>query len=42
LLAGVIAGSLWQRFGSEATFLAVLAFAFVAALGLVPLRHKLA
>ncbi len=42
LLASVIAGGLWQGFGSEATFLAGAAFAVIAALGLIPLRHKLA
>ena len=42
LLASVIAGGLWQWFGSEATFLAGAAFAVIAALGLIPLRHKLA
>ncbi len=42
LLASVIAGGLWQEFGSEATFLAGAAFAVIAALGLIPLRHKLA
>ena len=42
LLASVLAGGLWQGFGSQATFLAGAAFALVAALGLIPLRHKLA
>lgn len=42
LLASVIAGGLWQGLGSEATFLAGAAFASIAALGLIPLRHKLA
>ncbi len=42
LLASVLAGGLWQSLGSEATFLAGAAFAFIAALGLIPLRHKLA
>ena len=42
LLASVIAGGLWQALGAEATFLAGAVFAFVAALGLVPLRHRLA
>ncbi len=41
LLASVIAGWLWQGVGSEATFLAGAAFALVAALGLIPLQHKL-
>ena len=41
LLASVIAGGLWQGLGSEATFLAGAAFAVIAALGLIPLRHKL-
>ena len=41
LLASVIAGGLWQSFGSTATFLAGAAFALVAALGLVPLRRRL-
>jgi len=35
LLASVIAGGLWSRFGAPATFLAGAAFATVAALGLV-------
>jgi len=38
LLASVIAGGLWEWIGSAATFLAGAGF---AALGLVPLRHKL-
>lgn len=42
LLASVIAGGLWQGLGSEATFLAGAAFALIAALGLIPLRHRLA
>ena len=42
LLASVIAGGVWQGLGSEATFLAGAAFALVAALGLIPLRNKLA
>jgi MFS family permease len=42
LLASVIAGGLWQGFGSEATFLVGAVFALIAALGLVPLQHKLA
>ena len=42
LLASVIAGGLWQGFGSQATFLAGAAFALVAAIGLIPLRHRLA
>lgn len=42
LLASVIAGGLWQWIGSEATFLAGASFAAIAALGLLPLRHKLA
>ncbi len=42
LLASVIAGGLWQGMGSEATFLAGAAFAVIAALGLIPLRNKLA
>jgi MFS family permease len=42
LLASVIAGALWQGFGSEATFLAGAVFALIAALGLIPLRHNLA
>lgn len=42
LLASVIAGGLWQWIGSEATFLAGAGFAAIAALGLLPLRHKLA
>ncbi|MBS3960962.1 MAG: MFS transporter [Sandarakinorhabdus sp.] len=42
LLASVIAGGLWQGIGSQATFLAGAAFALIAALGLIPLRHKLA
>lgn len=42
LLASVIAGGLWQGFGSEATFLGGAAFALVAALGLIPLRLRLA
>lgn len=42
LLASVIAGGLWQGFGSEATFLAGAVFALIAAFGLIPLRHKLA
>jgi MFS family permease len=41
LLASLIAGGLWQVFGSQATFLAGAAFALVAAMGLVPLRHRL-
>ena len=41
-IGSVIAGGLWQGFGSEATFLAGAAFAVIAALGLIPLRHKLA
>ncbi len=42
LLASVIAGGLWQSFGSTATFLAGAAFALVAALGVLPLRRRLA
>jgi len=42
LLASVIAGGLWQGFGSATTFLVGAAFAFVALLGLIPLRHRLA
>jgi MFS family permease len=42
LLASVIAGGLWQGFGSEATFLGGAAFALAAALGLIPLRLRLA
>lgn len=42
LLASVIAGALWQGLGSEATFLAGAGFAMVAALGLLPLRARLA
>lgn len=41
LLASIIAGGLWEWIGSEATFLAGAGFAALAALGLVPLRHKL-
>lgn len=41
LLASVIAGSLWQWIGSEATFLAGAGFAALAALGLLPLRDRL-
>ncbi|MFN3280646.1 MAG: MFS transporter [Tabrizicola sp.] len=42
LLASVIAGALWQGLGSEATFVAGAGFALVAALGLLPLRGRLA
>ncbi|MFN3577353.1 MAG: MFS transporter, partial [Tabrizicola sp.] len=42
LLASVIAGALWQGLGSQATFLAGAGFALVAALGLLPLRGRLA
>ena len=42
LLASVVAGALWQWIGSEATFIAGAGFAALAAIGLVPLRHKLA
>lgn len=42
LLASVTAGGRWQGIGSGATFLAGAAFAFVAALALIPLRHRLA
>ena len=42
LLASVIAGGLWQSLGSGATFLAGAGFALAAALGLLPLRHRLA
>lgn len=42
LLASVIAGGLWQSFGSEATFLAGATFSLVAALALVPLSKRLA
>jgi MFS family permease len=42
LLASVIAGGLWQAFGSEATFLAGAAFASIAMIGLIPLRRQLA
>jgi len=42
LLASVIAGGLWQALGPQATFLAGAGFALAAALGLVPLRHRLA
>ena len=41
LLASVIAGALWQGFGSEATFLAGAGFAVLAALGLIPLWRRL-
>lgn len=41
LLASVIAGALWQGFGSEATFLAGAGFALLAALGLMPLWRRL-
>ncbi len=42
LLASFIAGALWQGLGSEATFLAGAAFASIAGLCLIPLRHRLA
>jgi MFS family permease len=42
LLASLVAGGLWQGFGSQATFLAGAAFALVAAVGLIPLRHRMA
>jgi len=42
LLASVIAGALWDAAGSQATFLAGAAFAAVAAVGLLPLRGRLA
>ncbi|MBL9058061.1 MAG: MFS transporter, partial [Rhodobacteraceae bacterium] len=42
LLASGLAGALWQGLGSEATFLAGAAFAALAALGLIALRHSLA
>lgn len=42
LLASGLAGALWQGLGSEATFLAGAAFAALAALGLIALRHRLA
>jgi MFS family permease len=39
LLASVIAGSLWSASGASATFLAGAAFAAVAAIGLLTVRH---
>lgn len=42
LLASGLAGALWQGLGSEATFLAGAAFAALATLGLIALRHRLA
>lgn len=42
LLASMLAGGLWHWIGSEATFLAGAGFAGIAAIGLIPLRHKLA
>lgn len=42
LFASVIAGGLWQGFGSQATFLAGAVFALIAAVGLIPLRQRLA
>ena len=42
LLASLIAGGLWQGFGSQATFLAGAGLALVAALSLITLRHRLA
>jgi MFS family permease len=41
LLASLIAGGLWQAIGSQATFLAGAVFALIAAIGLIPLRHRL-
>jgi MFS family permease len=41
LLASVIAGGLWQAFGSEWTFLAGAGFAAIAMIGLVPLARRL-
>ncbi|WP_370741321.1 MFS transporter [Thalassovita mangrovi] len=41
LLASVIAGGLWQVFGAQWTFLAGAAFAAVAAIWILPLRHKI-
>jgi MFS family permease len=40
LLASVIAGELWSRFGAPATFAAGAAFAALAALGLVAYRAR--
>lgn len=42
LLASLVAGGLWQAFGSQATFLAGAVFALVAAIGLIPLRQRMA
>ncbi|WP_236938100.1 MFS transporter [Frigidibacter mobilis] len=42
LLASVVAGALWQGIGSAATFLTGAAFASIAVLGLIALRHRLA
>lgn len=39
---GMAVTGLCQALGSEATFLAGAAYALIAALGLLPLRHKLA
>lgn len=41
LLASIIAGTLWERSGAPATFLAGAAFAAIAALSLLPLWHRL-
>ncbi|PRY72179.1 MFS transporter [Marivita geojedonensis] len=42
LLASLVAGGLWHAFGSQATFMAGSAFALLAALGLIPLRQRMA
>lgn len=42
LLASVIAGLLWDRFGAEWTFLAGAVFALVTIVGLIPLHGRLA
>ncbi len=42
LLASLLAGALWEAHGPAATFMAGAAFAAVSALGLLPLRGRLA
>jgi MFS family permease len=41
LVASIIAGALWDRFGPQATFLAGAAFTLLALIGLLPIRRHL-
>jgi MFS family permease len=41
LVASIVAGALWDRFGPQATFLAGAAFTLLALIGLLPIRRHL-